>query len=323
VISPDVVTDPSRSKPSFGRLTLPAPGFETFTFPRFRSLVLAEDPEPASPRLAFGTSLDGQPAGLVLLSRIYGEGECRLLSIMVSHAARRAGIGSRLLAFAEEMARQQGVRKLRAEHSTRLLSRAAYEALVRKAGWTAPSEREYRLSGKAAWAIEAARDWAPFLGRLRERGFSTTTWAEASADDRANVAALLATEVPEADRSFDPLVREGRRDALPELSLLLRRQERVVGWLLGSRGALPGVVHYAAGYVLPGFQKGGWLIAGVREVCERQVAVLGPETVAVFETSPKNAGMRRLMEGLLARYQDRYEGWMDARLECEKSLFPG
>lgn len=317
------MTEPASAEPTFATLTLPAPGFETFTFPRYRSMVLAEDSPGPSERLAVGASIDGRPVGLALLSRPFGESERRLLSIMVSHTARRAGIGSRLLAHAEDLARRHGVQKLSAEHSTRLPSRVAYEALMRKASWSTPSDRHYRLAGKVRWAKEAARDWAPFLARLRERGFDASPWTGLTPTDREEIAALVAAELPESDRIFNPLPRENRLDALPELSLVLRREGRVVGWLLGSRGALPGMVHYGHGYVLPDLQKRGWLIAGVQEVCARQVELLGPDTVAIFETSPRNDGMRRFMERQLDRYKDRAEGWMDARLECEKYLTGG
>lgn len=317
------MTAPSSSGPTCAALSLPAPGFETFTFPRYRSMVLGEDSRGDSGQLAVGASLDGRPVGLALLSRPFGEGERRLLSIMVSHSARRVGIGFRLLAHAENLARQHGTLKLSAEHSTRLASRVAYEALMRKASWSAPTDREYRLAGKALWAKEAARDWASFLARLRARGFEAVPWTALTPADREDIAGLVAHELPEADRIFNPLPRESRLDALPELSLLLRREGRVAGWLLGSRGALPGIVHYGHGYVLPDLQKRGWLIAGVQEVCARQVELFGPDTVAIFETSPRNDGMRRFMERQLDRYKERYQGWMDARRECEKRLVDG
>jgi GNAT superfamily N-acetyltransferase len=317
------MTDPAFPEPTFATLTLPAQGFETFTFPRYRSMVLTEDAEGPSERLAVGASLGGRPVGLALLSRPFGEGERRLLSIMVSHSVRRAGIGSRLLAHAEDLARDNGARKLSAEHSTRLASRVAYEALMRKASWSAPSGRQFRLAGKAVWAVEAERDWAAFLARLRERGFSTSPWTALTPADREEIAVLVANELSGSDQAFNPLPRENRLDALPELSFLLRRDGRVVGWLLASRGALPGTVHYGHGYVLPSLQRSGWLIAGVQGVCARQIELFGPDTLAIFETDSRNDGMRRFMERQLDRYRDRAAGWMDARLECEKSLSKG
>jgi GNAT superfamily N-acetyltransferase len=317
--NPRLVSEP-KSHPALERLRIerlvsPAAGFEPFTFPRYRPL-LAHESEEQRERLAVGAWLNGAPVGLAFLSRPFGENERELLSIMVSNGARRLGIGRSLLTFAESLARDSGTRRLRAFHSTRLLAVSAYEGLMRQGGWSTPHEHHYRLAGKARWALQAASDWDRFLKRLLRQGFSTSTWSDMTASDRDEIAALLSREIPEEDRAFNPLLQEERRDALPALSLLLRREGRVVGWLLCSAGPLPGVFHYSQGYVLPSFQNAGWLIAGLLQVCRAQAEAHGPDTLSVFETSSRNRGMRRFME----RQAERYEGWTDARLRCEKTL---
>jgi GNAT superfamily N-acetyltransferase len=296
-------------------LTSPQTGFEAFTFPRYRSM-LTQDSEDQRQRLAVGAWLDGAPVGLAFLSRPFGENERELLSIMVSNGARRRGIGNALLAFTEELARDTGTRRLRAFHSTRLLALPAYEAFMRQAGWSPPEEHHHRLAGKARWALQASSEWAPFLNRLRGQGFSTSLWSDLTPSDREDIAALVAGQVTDADPLFDPLLHEERRGALPALSLLLRQKGRVVGWLLGANGPLPGVFHYSNGYVAPSLQRAGWLIAGLVEVCRVQAESHGPDTMSVFETPSRNRGMRRFM----ARQVERYEGWTDTRLRCDKAL---
>ncbi|QJW83817.1 hypothetical protein HK414_06775 [Ramlibacter terrae] len=69
---------------------------------------------------------------------------------------------------------------------------------------------------------------------------------------------------------------------------MLRRHGRIVGWLFGSPGVPPNSVWYARGYVLPALQRRGWLLAGMREVCELQIQRMGPDSLCMFHTSGEN-----------------------------------
>ena len=298
-------------------VSLPAEGFDAFTYPRYRSLLsAAEPPEKSAERIAVAAWFGAEPAGLALFSRPIREVERRLLSIMVTPLLRRLGIGSKMLALGEDCAVARGVKKLWASHSSQLSARAAFEALLRGAGWARPEEFEYRLAGEAGWSLLALKDWAPFLARLEAGGFRANDWNELTGPDREQVAALVQTAVPEGDRAFDPLDGEKRLTLVPELSLLLRRRGEIVGWILGSRGAMPDSIYYSHGYVLPSVQRAGWLVGGVREVCERQALLLGGETVSVFETASKNSAMRRFME----RQLKPYSLWTDSRYLSVKEL---
>lgn len=295
-------------------LDMPAREFESFTFPRYRPLVLGD--RPMAGAIAVGAWLADRPVGLVLIAPLV-KNERELLSIMVSGSSRRRGVGRRLLREAERLCLEQRTLRLRASHSTRLVALEAYEGLLRDASWSAPVADRYRLAGQARWALKAARDWSPFLSRLRRQGFTTSAWDEITPSDREEIESLVSHQIPEEDRVFNPLTRESRPGALPALSLLLRRERRIIGWLLGEEGALPDVVRYSHGYVTPENRSGGWLIAGLREVCQRQAELRGEQTISIFETQPHNEPMRRFME----RQLDRYEGWMDARLSCGKLLY--
>ncbi|MGV3569676.1 MAG: GNAT family N-acetyltransferase [Ramlibacter sp.] len=283
------------------------------------------DPQ-AAPRLqrqlAVGAWLHEQPVGLAWLSAPLGADDAagaaprELLSVMVAPLLRRMGIARRLLERAQELAATQGCPSLQAFHSSRLPARAGYEALLRACGWSAPVPCESRLAGKAGWALAARDDWAPLLARWRAAGFSACDWGAVDAAARADIARVVATELPAADRLYDPLRPDLQATAIPALSLLLRRHGRPVGWLLGSPGLLPATVYYAQGYVLPALQRQGWLLAGMREVCERQAALLGPDSLATFVTAQANANMQRVMQRQLGRYAQ----WMDERYLSLKPL---
>lgn len=297
-------------------LDLPAPEFAVFTFPRFEPILLGTAAPVTGPgRIVVGASLGETPIGLALFSRPFGENERRLASIMVSAPSRRRGIGTRMLARGEAAARSMGTTKLTAVHSSRLSGLPAYEGLMRSAGWGDPVAFEHRLAGQAGWALQARQDWAPFLARLRSRGFGVTDWSELTAADRESVTTILEGS-PKEVAGFDPFAIEQKLAIEPRLSVLLRRHGEVVGWILGSKGALPDSVHYSCGYVRPELQRAGWLVGGVREVCDRQAAYLGPETVSTFETSTTNRGMRLFME----RQLKPYCLWTDTRFVIHKSL---
>ncbi len=299
-------------------LELPAPGFERFTFPRYRALLAGtEAPETMHERIAVGARLGDAPVGLAFYSRAFEDGaKRRLLSVMVSPLLRRHGYASRMLALGEALAVARGAQVLTATHSSQMPAVTAYEALIRSAAWSAPAEFEYRLAGKASWALQAAQDWAPFLARLETRGYGSTPWGEISQGDRERIAQMVESELPEADRQFEPFTPEKKVGLLPDLSLLLRRRGEIVGWILASQGAMPGSVYYSSGYVVHSVRRAGWLVGGVREVCQRQAERLGGDTLSVFETSPKNNEMRRFMD----RQLKPYSVWTDIRYTSEKQI---
>jgi len=311
-------------------------GLEGFTYARYRPLLRdIGQPDAGTERIALGAWLKGTPVGLALLSRPWsppapGAGAAagqrpagagagplrRLLSIMVHPLVRRSGVGAALLAEAEAAAAAAGTHTVVAVHSSRMGGRAAFEALLRRAGWAAPHAFEHRLAGRPQWALAARADWSRLLQRLVERGYSATDWTTLDDADRQEIRRLVADVLPEADRAFDPLA-DGLSDAVPELSLLLRRHGRIVGWIRGSRGLAAGAFHYGHGYVLPEVQRLGWLQAGVREVCERQHAMFGPQSLSVFETTVANEAMQRFMARQLGPYRPE---WTDTRFSSHKRL---
>ncbi len=302
-------------------------------------------------RLALGAWLDERPVGLAFFSRPFGalladsresvagalagreasdgagvppapgtpdSPRRQLLSIMVLPLLRRCGIGGRLLAHGERLALASGTHSLRAEHSSRLAARVAFEALLARGKWRAPAELHFRLAGRASWALRAEVDWAPFLSRLAERGFTTTDWVGLGESERAQVRHLVENVMPEEHRQFDPFGPHNQIAAVPELSVMLRRHGRIVGWIQASQGALTGSFHYSFGYVLPEMQRLGWMVAGVWDVSRRQAELHGSRSLCVFETAHTNVNMRRFMESRLTPYCE----WTDFHYLSEKELHP-
>ena len=292
----------------------PAPKFKALTYPRFQSLLTDEEPEDAhKERLVVGAMCQGVPVGLALFGRPYGDGERRLLSVFVSHKFRRQGIGLKLLAEGERAALGVGTKKLVAFHSSQIPNYTVYESLMQKAGWSAPELLEYRLAGKAKWVYEAERDWEKFLVRVKRGGFITTYWPDLTDADREQIAHVMENDVPEEDQVYNPL-KHNLPEFLPEISALLRCGNEIAGWVLGSKSANDHTYYYTNGYALPKYQKRGYLIVGMMEVCRRQAELFGPETLSTYET--RNAAMKRVMHQQIKPYSE----WTDERFVCEKIL---
>ncbi len=306
------------SQVTIRRLELPAPEFASLTYPRFRKLLTETDNDQNDAhelQLAIGASINAKPVGLILLSRPYGEKERRLFSVFVSREIRRHGLALELLKESEKIAKANGTRKLIAFHSSQMPMLEPYEALMQKAEWSTPRVKDFRLAGRADWAAQAADDWARFLARIRLGGFASTAWNELTDADRQTINYLIESEIPETDRIFHPL-NTGELPLIHEVSIALRNRDGIVGWILGSEGAMTGHVYYSHGYVLPEYQRRGWLIAGMVDVCQRQARLLGPDTIPVYETSIERPDMQRLME----KRMKPYTIWMDKRFLCEKML---
>ena len=72
--------------------------------------------------------------------------------------------------------------------------------------------------------------------------------------------------------------------------------------MLGAKGAVEDTYHYTHGYALPQYQRRGYLIMGMMEVCRLQAELFGAETLSVYETN--NAAMQRLMHQRIKPYSE-------------------
>jgi len=213
-----------------------------------------------------------------------------------------------LLAEGERVALAAGTQKLVAFHSNQMKNQAHYEGLMQKAGWNSPVLFEFRAGSRVKWVYQAEQDWKNFIARMVRGGFNTTTWQDLTESDREQIAYLVANELPESDWRYNPL-NHNLPEFVPELSVVLRCGQEIVGWILGSMSGQENTYYYTYGYVLPKYQKRGYLIMGMVAVYRRQAELFGTETISAYET--RVTGMHRVMP---------YTDWADERFVCEKVL---
>ncbi len=236
---------------------------------------------------------DGQIVGLALLSEplsVEGSVGRRLLSLSVSNAHRRRGLGRSLLTAAAEAAQASGTPALFTTYSHHMASRAHFERTLAAAGWSTPEPMEYTIVGQAKWVRAAEEQWKPLLARAARQGFSMQPWTEITSSDRMEIDATIHQGEAPAEWHPDLFLREGGE----ALSLLLRYHGKIIGWIIGERdGDL--CVHYRRGCLFPAYRKHGFLIVGLFEACRRQAELLGEHSVCVNWASA-GSDMARFME---------------------------
>jgi len=293
-------------------LQVPAPAFATFTYPRYRHFVRGEpganDRIELTGSLLFAARHQGRPVGAALLGPPTASGSGRrLLSIMVAASARRQGVATSLLREVAAWARlQPGLQQIHATHSDRTRCLEAYLGLMVAAGWQGPHLLQQRLAGRVDWTHRVAQAWAGWHRRLDRQGFAMTRLGERTPADDANIAALEQAGRVEADLRLGPCI----ASADPDFSFLVRRRGEVAGWIVGERSRDVDGIHYTLGYVIPELRPTGWLIRGLWDACRYQEAALGPDSVAVYETSATNGPMQRMM---LERLEPLGPLWVDRR----------
>lgn len=298
------------AEPIIESLAGPLPVFERLTYPRFWR---RWSQEPGR-YLALGCRFQGTAAGLVLVG---GPGERepmtrRVLSVAVAPAFRRRGIGRTLMAEAEAAARARDTDTLIGYHSSRTRGRMALEGLLAACGWEAPAEVEQRLIGAVGWVAKGLEAWRPHLDHIRSRGFAALSWAETDDRDFARIREML--EDPDvAAYTPWPQIEEADHD----LSLVLRRDDRPVGWIVAAPDSEMGATYYSGGYVIPALRRSGWLVAGLVEACRRQAEKLGPDSVAAYGTAADNTAMRTFMRRRLDPFGP---AWIDIRYVSRKVL---
>jgi GNAT superfamily N-acetyltransferase len=238
-----------------------------------------------------------------------------LLSIRVARAFRGRGIGPALLREIEKRSAACGCERLWARYSSRVESRGSLEKMFAAAAWTPPELMEVRICGTAEAAFLA-------MDRLEPRGrpwlhpdSAIDLWETVREDEREQVAELCAAIDFQAD------VSAGRHEAgsLPGLSLVLRHEGRIAGWVFGSVVSAPGErvsCGYFAGYVAPALRRRGSMIALMREACVRQRELFGPDSPMRMSAAPTAPGM----PAFIRRRLGPYALWTDEMLQISKVL---
>lgn len=300
---------------------LPAalPGHAALTYPRWRHWMQAPaepDAPPTPPdsppplRAVCAVTASGEPVGLALL-HLPPEAPARLLSVMVTAAARRQGIGTRLLRAAEDCARAAGATGLMAQHNSAATGIDAYDAFMAANGWPAAALHEVRGFGRAGWARTAGETFARHRAVLVRRGYALTPWSDLTDADTAAVRALVASgAVPDG---FDPFLTQDHDAA--DLSAVLRRHGAVVGWAKAHwQTADKTQAFYHSGWVLPEVARQGWLAVAMIDLSARQADLYGDSSLTGFATAADNLPMQGILFNRFGALAERIDHLMQRTL---------
>ncbi len=239
--------------------------------------------------IAVGLIVGARPVGLALGTLLPGRSQCELLSIAVAPAMRRLGLGGRLLDAWQAEASGRGATECRANYNETMPGRGALKALLARAGWTAPRASGLVVIGRVGKMVEEVSVWPGIAGRLAAPRSYAFEPLELTAADVEAVERYLST--PEAADMSGP-IRQAEQLA-DDFSIAIRRDGRLVGWLLATETRRPLVetntevpaIRYLEAYLDPAYRHAGIMVGAYYHCYSRQVARLGRESVAVYYTS--------------------------------------
>ncbi len=241
-----------------------------------------------------------------------GARSVRLVSVAVRGDRRRQGIAQQLVSAAIAQAAATGAERMIAIYSTLTLEHPIVASILTKTGWFEPEIHEYRIAGTPIGVARAAESSHRAVDALLHRGFASDAWARITASDEAQMRAEL--ESARAAKPFDPFPLAG--DCDPELSIVLRAHGVVVGWILATRQSDGTTVYYTNGWVSEPYQRMGWLLGGLFDVCRTQGELIGPDSLAVYATAGTNAAMHAFM----LRRLGPICSWNDTRYIARRAL---
>lgn len=285
-----VVTDAKATGPkaSFPVLKGDARFFAPFTFGRLGTCLHAIPDH----MVAVGVIVAGRPAGLALGTAERGQGRCELLSIAVTLAMRGQGLGTRLLEAWQAEARSRGATDFHASFNESLPTRAAFEALMAGAGWSAPAESGVVVVGRVGKMADQVGTWRAIAGRLSETQSYSFEPVDLGPADVEAVERYLAD--PDAADMWGP-IRQAAQLA-HDFSVLVRRDGRLVGWLLATESqrtlldpdapcADKPAIRYLEAFLDPAYWHSGIMIAAYYHCYSKQAERLGRDSVAIYYTS--------------------------------------
>jgi GNAT superfamily N-acetyltransferase len=278
--------------------TAEAEAYAPLAFPAYRAWL--PHASPAGPIRAFGVGMEGRPVGLILGTDgppsipNHPRPPAQIVSLFVAPDQRGGGLGAALLAQMEAALEQAGQSAVHLEYTHGLPTTPALEKILARRQWSSPRcwSRLYRIGGNIATAR--------WLTYPLPAGFSAFAWVDLPAEERAAL-----QQLPRAKWWWPAELSPFSDTALlaPEISLGLRFEDALVGWLIAHRLS-PEVVRYTSLFVreqargrLPGM---ALLAAGIR----RHMAHCAPtyHEQGLFMVKTDNALMTRLAEKHLRPY---------------------
>ena len=239
--------------------------------------------------IAVGLIAGARPIGLALGTLLPGRTQAELLSVAVTPADRRRGLGRRLLEAWQAEARERGAVGWRTSYNASMPGRAALEALLARTGWTGSRASGLVVVGRVGKMVDEVGTWPGVAGRLAlPRSYSFEP-LELGAADMEAVERYLSD--PEAADMLGP-IRQAERLAL-DFSIAIRRDGHLVGWLLAADAHRPlldttsdaPAIRYLEAYLDPAYRQGGIMVGAYYHCYSRQMTLLGRDSVAIYYTS--------------------------------------
>jgi GNAT superfamily N-acetyltransferase len=204
---------------------------------------------------------------------------------------RGRGLGTLLLAAVEAEMTRRGQPSLDLAFRDNWASAAALRALLRGRGWSEPATQALLVNTDRR-ILEL-----PWLEpRPLPEGYEIFPWSELSASERREMVGRQQRD-PWYPDSLTPFQLEEGIDR--EVSVGLRHDGRVIGWLLAHR-VKDDLVQYTSLFVEAGHATVGRGLALIAAAAQRQAATAASR--AIFMVQSENHAMRRLLERRLAPY---------------------
>lgn len=192
---------------------------QSFVFPKVGQIKWEQMPEKLSAVLA---TSDGQPVGLVLGVFFSDIKTFRIISLFVTAAYRRKGIGCKLVKLFQQNTKEQ-CSEIVAFYRKHWKSVESIESLFVSLNWHAPSI-DIRILQTKVSALQSLYQNLPGLNDERIR---LTTWVNLRTSDKQKIQDIIQQQlVPEY---LNPFL--SYKSLHPEISLLLLYKEQVAGWL--------------------------------------------------------------------------------------------
>jgi GNAT superfamily N-acetyltransferase len=260
--------------------------YTSLTHPRHRALLESFNP---SDVFAIGVSAGGEPIGLALATT-RGADVATILSVYVARDFRNRGIGTELLRVLERNLADCGFNHGELSYACSEPSTPIVERFLSKCGWSSDGERMFAFIESAeillsAWSREA----------VLPDSYSIAPWLSITPEERETLRQSQENErwIPE---NLNPFRFE--KGLEPSTSLILRRGENVVGWLLTHR-LDSSTLEYANLFVRPSLNRVGNTFASLALLSEgvrRTVESMGKETRGQFCVAATNKAFLRFIE---------------------------